>query len=212
MSPESVPISGNCWGSVLGALGEVCWSLLRWSGVASAPWCKSQLCEAPLGVGRKEQLVLVGGSKALLSRCFDPGTERWKREEKQGGEVGTPWLGREQLHPLPLELHLSSWCWESTQGALHGQEPFAFILGRALVFSDFPCPLSGWYSEEIQIAHRFFFSLWKGQDLSRSNHWSQGTCFKCYPWHEIFSHFTTDLIFLAAQWNLMQSDFKAMVL
>lgn len=56
--------------------------------------------EAPLGLGRKEQLGLLGRSKALLSRCSDPGTEQ-SEGGKAGGEVRTSWLGREQLPPSP---------------------------------------------------------------------------------------------------------------
>lgn len=141
---QSVPISGSCWGSVLGALGEVCRSLLSWGGVASAPWCKSQLQGTSLGVGRKEQLVLLGGSKALLWRCFDPGTEWGERERRsREGRWGHPsWEGSSS----------SLFSWSSIYPSRAGgasrklcmnKNGLVSFLGIALVFSAFLCALLG---------------------------------------------------------------------
>lgn len=152
---QSVPISGSCWGSVLGALGEVCRSLLSWGGVASAPWCKSQVQGTSLRVGRKEQLVLLGGSKALLWRCFDPGTEWGERERRsREGRWGHPsWEGSSSS--------LFSWSsiYPSRAGGasrkLHEQERFGFLLGHCSCILCFSLCITG-DSEEIQVAHRFF--------------------------------------------------------
>lgn len=132
--------------------------------MASAPWCKSQLQGTSLGVGRKEQLVLLEGAKLFYGGglTLEQSEERERRSRE--GRWGHPdWEG---AAPPPFtELHLSIRCWESIMGALQEQEQFGFLLGHCSCIFCFSLCITG-DSEEIQIAHRFFFSVWERQDLS----------------------------------------------
>lgn len=79
MCHRSVPISGNGWGSVLA--GEVCWSLLSWSGVASAPWCKSQLQWSSSGGGEERTICTLRKEQSSSVEVLWP----WNRERGEAG-------------------------------------------------------------------------------------------------------------------------------
>lgn len=144
----------------------------------------------PWGWAKKNKLYSGGESKFLLSRCFDPGMERGEREGEPGGERrgggDTAWWQESSCPPLPFQLPLSDWSWQSVWVAWHGQEQLSFPLGHAFASLCY-CPLLGRYSSGMQIVHRAFFSLWKSLDLCRNSRWHQGTPVRCC--HEIYFHF-----------------------